>query len=43
MFKYLAKGTNLLGFSLCENVVETQTYAQIAEVDFVLAEVKKIR
>ncbi|ORE05722.1 hypothetical protein BCV72DRAFT_208714 [Rhizopus microsporus var. microsporus] len=41
MFKYLAKETNLLGFSWCEKMVETQAYAQIAEVDFLPAEVKK--
>ena len=41
MFEYLVKGTNLLGLSWCEKVVETQTYAQIAEVDFVPAEGKK--
>ncbi|CAO3677564.1 unnamed protein product [Rhizopus microsporus] len=40
MFEYLVKGTNLLGLSWCEKVVETQTYAQIAEVDFVPAEGK---
>ncbi|CAO3639361.1 unnamed protein product [Mucor hiemalis] len=34
MFKYLAKETGLLDFSWCEKLVETQKYAQIAEVDY---------
>ena len=41
MFKYLAKETNLLGFAWCEKLVETQKYAQIADVDYNLTEVKK--
>ncbi|CEP19194.1 hypothetical protein [Parasitella parasitica] len=41
MFKYLAKQTNLLGFSWCEKLVETQKYAQIEEVNFVIADVDK--
>lgn len=42
MFKYFAKETNLLGFSWCEKIIETQTYAQIEEVDFVPADVKQL-
>ena len=41
MFKYLAKETNLLGFAWCEKLVETQKYAQIADVDYNLTEIKK--
>ncbi|CAO3658239.1 unnamed protein product [Rhizopus stolonifer] len=40
MFKYLAKKTNLLGFSWCEKLVETQKYAQLAEVNYELSKVE---
>ncbi|KAI9273833.1 hypothetical protein EDC94DRAFT_510359, partial [Helicostylum pulchrum] len=41
VFKYLAKETNLLGFSWCEKLTETQKYAQIAETNFVSANVDR--